>query len=86
MLKIVWSKLFAKILSKEENHCALKIARKCLNNSKLIKMSPQNISNHKMKRKKIKPFKQSKMNTETYNKSAIPYMRRLFNIYAVGSK
>ena len=33
-----------------------------------------------MKEEKTKPFKQPKINTEKYKKSAIPYMIRLLNI------
>ena len=48
-------------------------------NEKERKIFPKNNSKHRMKERKTKPFKQSKINTERYKNSAITYMRRLLN-------
>ena len=66
-------------LNQRRKMLCLKFARKCLMNEKVRKIFPKNTSKHKMKKRKTKPFKQSKINTERYKKSAIPYMRRLLN-------
>ena len=66
-------------LNQRRKMLCLKFARKCLMNEKVRKFFPKNTSKHKMKKRKTKPFKQSKINTERYKNSAIPYMRRLLN-------
>ena len=66
-------------LNQRRKMLCLKFARKCLMNEKVRTFSPKNTSKHKMKKRKTKPFKQSKINTERYKNSAIPYMRRLLN-------
>ena len=42
-------------------------------------MFPQKISVHKMKKRRIKPFKENSTKTKRYGKSLIPYMQKLLN-------
>ena len=42
-------------------------------------MFPINKQNCKIETRKRKKFKIFKLNTERYNKSAVPYMRRILN-------
>ena len=57
----------------------LRFAKRCLQNEKVKNIFPRKISNHKMRKRKIKKFKENKVNTTRYGKSAIPYMQKLLN-------
>ena len=57
----------------------LRFAKRCLKTEKVKNMFPRKISGHKMKKRRMKKFKENKVKTKRYEKSAIPYMQRLLN-------
>ena len=57
----------------------LKFAKNCLRNEKVKKMFPLNKQNYRIETRKRNKFKIFKSNTERYDKSAVPYMRRILN-------
>ena len=63
---------------RRENLC-INFAKKCLKTDKVRKWFPLENSNHKMKTRNKEKFKIYKQNTKRYQKSAIPYMRKLLN-------
>ena len=63
---------------RRENLC-INFAKKCLKTDKVRKWFPLENSNHKMKTRNKEKFKINKQNTKRYQKSAIPYMRKLLN-------
>ena len=63
------------ILTKEGKNCATN----CLKNEKVKDMFPLHKSKHQMKKRKVKKFEMKTSYTKRYNKSALPYMRKLLN-------
>ena len=57
----------------------LSFAKKCLKNEKVKSLFPLKKSEHNMKIRKTNKFKTERANTKRYEKSAVPYMRRLLN-------
>ena len=57
----------------------INFAKKCIKTDKVKKWFPLANSNHKMKTRNKEKFKIYKKNTKRYEKSAIPYMRKLLN-------
>ena len=57
----------------------LSFAKKCLKNEKVKSLFPLKKSVHNMKIRKTNKFKTERANTKRYEKSAVPYMRRLLN-------
>ena len=42
-------------------------------------MFPKKISRHKMKKRRMKTFKENRVKTKRYAKSTIPYLQKLLN-------
>ena len=57
----------------------LKFAKNCLKNEKVKNMFPINKQNYRIETRKRNKFKIFKSKTERYDKSAVPYMRRILN-------
>ena len=57
----------------------LKFAKKCLKNEKVKNMLPINEQKYRIETRKRNKFKIFKSNTNRYDKSAVPYMRRILN-------
>ena len=63
---------------RRENLC-INFGKKCIKTDKIKNLSPLENSNHKMKTRNKQKFTLYKQNTKRYQKSAIPYMRKLLN-------
>ena len=63
---------------RRENLC-INFAKKCLKTDKVKKLFPLENSMHKMTTRNKQKFKIFKQNTKRYQKSSIPYMRKLLN-------
>ena len=63
---------------RRENLC-INFGKKCIKTDKIKHLSPLENSNHKMKTRNKQKFTLYKQNTKRYQKSSIPYMRRLLN-------
>ena len=75
------SKLHLKTLNTRRENLCLNFAKKCLRNKKLKNMFPKNNRSHSMKLRSEEIMKLKKRRTSRYEKSAIPYMKRLLNKY-----
>ena len=67
-------------LDERREKICLKFAKKCLKNDKVKSMFPIKRQMHNMKLRTKKKYEMDKKRTERYEKSAIPYMRKLLNI------
>ena len=66
-------------LDKRREKLCLSFAKKCLKNEKVKDMFPCHKSKHQIKKGKVKQFEMKTSSTKRYNKSALPYMRKLLN-------
>ena len=67
------------ILTKEEKFIIIICKKKCLKNEKVKDLFPLHKSKHQMKKRKVKKYQTKTSYTKRYQKSAIPYMRKLLN-------
>ena len=67
-------------LDERRERICLKFAKKCLKNDKVKSMFPIKKQMHNMKLRTKNKYIMDKKRTERYEKSAIPYMRKLLNI------
>ena len=67
-----------KLEKRRENLC-LKFAKSCLKTEKVKGLFQKQESNHRMQKRKVRPFKEKLIKTKRYKKSAIPYMTELLN-------
>ena len=66
-------------LKDRREHLCLSFAKKCLKNEKVKDLFPLHKSKHQMKKRKVKKFQTKTSYTKRYQKSALPYMRKLLN-------
>ena len=66
-------------LDERRRTLCLKFAKNCLKNEKVKNMFPINKRNYRIETRKRNKFKIFKANTERYDKSAVPYMRKILN-------
>ena len=66
-------------LNKRREKLCLSFAKKCLKNEKVKDLFPLHKSKHQMKKRKVKKFQTKTSYTKRYQKSALPYMRKLLN-------
>ena len=57
----------------------LRFAKKCLKTEKVKNMFPMNRNNYRIETRNKNKFKVFRAKTKRYDKSALPYMRRLMN-------
>ena len=66
-------------LAQRREKLSLKFAQKCLKNPKVKDVFPLTDSKHIMRKRNPKKFKEFRINTRRYQKSALPYMKKLLN-------
>ena len=72
-------KLNIPTLDERRELLCLRFAKKCLKTKKVQNMFPKKISRHKMKKRRMKTFKENRVKTKRYAKSTIPYLQKLLN-------
>jgi len=66
-------------LDKRRENLCLKFAKSCLKTEKVKGLFPRQESNHRMLKRKNRPFKEKLIKTKRYKRSAVPYMTELLN-------